>query len=77
MARNHIAAALAAIFFVTPAWALNESFLKDAPLSRLSEDELSIEIAGVAVEDFQAEQTPGLKGAPAQTAAPARPFPPG
>jgi len=39
MARNHIAAALAAIFFVAPAWALNESFLKDAPLSRLSEDE--------------------------------------
>jgi surface antigen len=39
MARNGIAAAIAAIFFIAPAWALNESFLKDAPVSRLSEDE--------------------------------------
>jgi surface antigen len=39
MARNGIAAAFAAIFFIAPAWALNESFLKDAPVSRLSEDE--------------------------------------
>lgn len=39
MARNCIAAALAAIFLIAPAWALNESFLKDAPVSRLSEGE--------------------------------------
>ena len=39
MTRNVIAAAIAAIFFVAPAWALNESFLKDAPVSRLGEDE--------------------------------------
>jgi surface antigen len=39
MARNGIAAALAAIFLIAPAWALNESFLKDAPLARLSKDE--------------------------------------
>ena len=39
MTRIGIAAAIAAIFFATPAWALNESFLKDAPVSRLGEDE--------------------------------------
>ena len=39
MARNGIAAAIAAIFFSAPAWALNESFLQDAPVSRLNEDE--------------------------------------
>jgi surface antigen len=39
MTRNGIAAAIAAIFFIAPAWALNESFLKDAPVSRLSEGE--------------------------------------
>jgi surface antigen len=39
MTRNGIAAALAAVFFTAPAWALNENFLKDAPVSRLSEDE--------------------------------------
>jgi surface antigen len=38
MARNCIAA-LAAIFFTAPAWALNDSFLKDAPVSRLSKEE--------------------------------------
>jgi len=39
MARNGIAAVIAAIFCIAPAWALNESFLKDAPVSRLSEEE--------------------------------------
>jgi surface antigen len=39
MTRSGIAAALAAVFFTAPAWALNEDFLKDAPVSRLSEDE--------------------------------------
>jgi len=39
MTRNGIAAAVAAILFSAPAWALNDSFLKDAPVSRLSEDE--------------------------------------
>jgi surface antigen len=39
MTRNGIAAAVAAVFLVAPAWAVNESFLKDAPLSRLSEAE--------------------------------------
>ncbi|HEY6240316.1 MAG TPA: hypothetical protein VIW78_05705 [Burkholderiales bacterium] len=40
MARSGIAAALAAIFFIAPAWALNDSILKDAPISRLGKDEL-------------------------------------
>ena len=39
MARNGIAAAFAAVFFIAPAWALNDSFLKDAPVSRLSKEE--------------------------------------
>jgi len=39
MARNGIATAFTAIFFIAPAWALNDSFLRDAPVSRLSEDE--------------------------------------
>jgi surface antigen len=39
MARNGIAAAIAAVFFIAPAWAMNDSFLKDAPVSRLGEDE--------------------------------------
>jgi surface antigen len=40
MTRNGIAAAVAAIFLVAPAWAVNESsLLKDAPVSRLSEAE--------------------------------------
>jgi surface antigen len=42
MTRNGIAAAIAAIVFVAPAWALNESFLKDAPVSRLNEDEIKV-----------------------------------
>ena len=42
MARNGIAAAIAAIFFTAPAWAVNDSFLKDAPVSRLSEGELKV-----------------------------------
>jgi surface antigen len=42
MVRNGIAAAIAAIFFTAPAWAMNDSFLKDAPISRLSEDELKV-----------------------------------
>ena len=42
MTRNGIAAAIAAIFLAAPAWALNESFLKDAPVSRLGEDELKV-----------------------------------
>jgi surface antigen len=41
MTRIGIAAAIAAIFCIAPAWALNESFLKDAPVSRLSEDEFT------------------------------------
>lgn len=39
--RSGIAAATALIFFAAPAWALNESFLKDAPVSRLSEEEFT------------------------------------
>jgi surface antigen len=39
MAKNSVAAVIAAMFLIAPAWALNESFLKDAPVSRLSEDE--------------------------------------
>lgn len=39
MTRNAIAAAIAAFFFSAHAWALNEDFLKDAPVSRLGEDE--------------------------------------
>jgi len=39
MTRNRIAAAIAAVFFIAPAWAVNDSFLKDAPVSRLGEDE--------------------------------------
>jgi surface antigen len=39
MTRHGIAAAVAAILLVAPAWAVNESFLKDAPVSRLSEGE--------------------------------------
>lgn len=39
MTRSDIAAAIAMISFSAPAWALNESFLKDAPVSRLSEEE--------------------------------------
>jgi surface antigen len=39
MVKHSVAAAIAVMFFVAPAWALNESFLKDAPISRLSEDE--------------------------------------
>jgi surface antigen len=42
MTRNGIAAAIAAIFFTAPAWALNDNFLKDAPISRLTEDELKV-----------------------------------
>jgi surface antigen len=42
MTRNNFAAALAAIFFAAPAWAINDSFLKDAPISRLSKDELDV-----------------------------------
>jgi surface antigen len=41
MTRSGIAAAIAAVFFSAPAWALNESFLKDAPVSRLSEEEFT------------------------------------
>jgi surface antigen len=40
MTRIGIAAAIAAIFFIAPAWALNDTFLQDAPASRLSKDEL-------------------------------------
>jgi len=42
MARNGIAAAITAIFFIAPAWAMNDSFLKDAPVSRLGEDEFKV-----------------------------------
>jgi surface antigen len=42
MTRGGIAATLAAVFFTAPAWALNDSFLKDAPVSRLSEDEFKV-----------------------------------
>jgi len=42
MIRTIFAAALAAIFFTAPAWAINDSFLKDAPISRLSKDELDV-----------------------------------
>jgi len=38
MART-VAAALAAFLFIAPAWALNDTFLRDAPASRLSEPE--------------------------------------
>lgn len=41
MVRNGIAAAIAAIFFTAPAWAVNDSFLKDAPVSRLGEEEFT------------------------------------
>lgn len=39
MTRNGAAAAAAAIFLAAPAWAVNDSFIKDAPVSRLSEGE--------------------------------------
>lgn len=42
MTRSGIAAALAAVFFTAPAWAQNDAFLKDAPVSRLSEDEFKV-----------------------------------
>jgi len=42
MTRNGIAAAVAAIFLAAPAWAVNDSFIKDAPVSRLSEGEFKV-----------------------------------
>jgi surface antigen len=39
MDRYSVAAVIAAMLFAAPVWALNESFLKDAPVSRLSEEE--------------------------------------
>jgi hypothetical protein len=40
MIRTTCAAVLAAIFLAAPAWAINDNFLKDAPVSRLGKDEL-------------------------------------
>jgi surface antigen len=42
MTKNGIAAAIAAIFLSAHAWAVNDSFLKDAPVSRLTEEEFKV-----------------------------------